>query len=556
MPAAAIETAWNGRFSYTDVMTLQQAIARHQAGDLDGAERLYREVLAERPDHPDALHLSGLVHHARGDAATAAALIRRAIGHAPGTAVYHFNLGNVCRALGDAAGALAAYRAAIALAPDEADYHNNLGTLLEALGDSAAARDRYRQAAQLQPDDAELHANLGNALRALGEAEAAVASYRRALELAPAAPQLHQALADLHSELDRPEAALPGYLRALELDPDNAVLHVDLGACLQRLGQADAAAARYRTALTLQPDLAQAHNNLGALHQARGELTAAAAGYRAALAADPDLAEAHRNLASVLAAAGDTQGALTHYAAALRLNPDDAAAAYQCAALRGDAAPDAAPAGYVAELFDQYAERFDTHLADELGYRVPQLLRELHADLAAGPDSARGGLRVFDLGCGTGLSGLAFRDRAAHLAGVDLSPRMLDKARARGIYDALAVGEVVEALRGRAEDWDLLIAADVFVYLGDLTAVLQAAAAALRPGGVLLFSVERADGGHFMLGSAGRYAHTADYIRERAASAGLRLVAERAAVLRRNFGADVPGLLFALARDTEQSTRA
>jgi predicted TPR repeat methyltransferase len=532
-------------------MTLQQAIARHQAGDLDGAERLYREILAEQPTQADALHLLGLIHYARDDAATAAGLIRRAIGHASGSAVYHFNLGNVCRALGDTGSALAAYRAAIALAPDEADYHNNLGTLFEALDDWAAARDCYRQAAQLQSDDAELHVNLGNALRALGDAEAAVASYRRALELAADAPMLQQALADLHSELDRPEAALPCYLRALELDPDNAILHVDLGACLQRLGHADKAAAQYRAALALQPDLAQAHNNLGALHQARDQLAEAAACYRAALAADPSFAEAHRNYASVLEAAGDTEGALVHYEKTLRLNPGDATAAYKRAALRGAAAPDAAPADYVAQLFDQYADSFDAHLTDQLDYRVPQLLRELFAGL----DAPHNGLQVLDLGCGTGLSGLAFRDCAAHLAGVDLSPRMLDKALARGVYDELAVGDVVAALMARDDHWDLLVAADVFVYLGDLAAVLRAAAHALRPGGRLLFSAEESAGERFVLRAAGRYAHSAGYIRELAEATGLRIHAEHAAVLRRNFGADVHGLLFALSKDTPADSR-
>lgn len=525
-------------------MKLQQAIESHQAGRLDEAERLYREILAEQPAQADALHLLGLIHYARDDAATAAGLIRRAIGHAPGIAVYHFNLGNVCRALGDADASMSAYRAAIALAPDEADHHNNLGTLLEALGDWTSARDCYLQAAQLQPDDAELHVNLGNALRALGEAEAAVASYRRALELAPAAPMLHQVLADLHSELDRPEAALPWYRSALELDPDNAILRVDLGACLQRLGYTDEAAAQYRAALALQPDLAQAHNNLGALHQSRDELAEAAACYRAALAADPSLAEAHRNYASVLEAAGDTEGALAHYEETLRLNPGDATAAYKRAALRGDAAPDAAPADYVTQLFDQYADSFDAHLTGELGYRVPQLLRDLLARIE-GPHR---GLQVLDLGCGTGLSGRAFRDCAAHLAGVDLSPRMLDKARARGVYDDLQVGDVVEALSARVAHWDLLVAADVFVYLGDLAAVLRAAARALRPGGRLLFSVERADGEGFELRAAGRYVHSAGYVRALATAAGLRIDIEQPAVLRRNFGADVHGLLFALSK--------
>src|SRR5690606_25849867 len=153
--------------------------------------------------------------------------------------------------------------------------------------------------------------------------------------------------------------------------------------------------------------------------------------------------------------------------------------AYKLAALRGDPAPESAPAEYVAGLFDQYAEEFDAHLTGELGYQTPQRLREPFDGLAGGAT----GLRVLDLGCGTGLSGLVFRDCAAHLAGVDLSPRMLDKARGRGIYDELHCADLVQALERPGPDWDLMLAADVFVYLGDLGAVLRAAARALRPGG-------------------------------------------------------------------------
>jgi predicted TPR repeat methyltransferase len=455
---------------------LHQAIALHQAGDLDAAEDLYRGILAREPEQADALHLLGLVQYAKGDAASGVALIKRAIASAPANAVYHFNLGNVCRDLGDADAAIGAYEAAIELQPEEVDYHYNLAELLDAQGQGNAALIHYR--------------------------------------------------------------------RAMELEADNAALRLDLGACLQGLGQLDEAAQQYRQALALEPMLAQAHNNLGGIHQARDELDAAADCYRAALAVDPELAEAQRNYAAVLEATGQPQAALQHYQEALRLKPDYAEVAYKLAALRGDVLPETAPPEYIAGLFDQYAEDFDEHLIGALGYQTPQRLRELFDALAGGAT----GLRVLDLGCGTGLSGLAFRDCAGYLAGVDLSPRMLDQARARELYDELHCGDVVQAMAKPGASWDLVLAADVFVYLGDLARVMQATARALRPGGWLLFSVEQGEGRDFVLGKAGRYAHSIPYLRRLAAGAGMTVRAERETVLRQDFGQDVKGWLLALQK--------
>ncbi len=459
--------------------SLHQAIVLHQAGDLDAAESLYREILAREPEQADALHLLGLVQYARDDGTAALELIRRAITSAPANAVYHFNLGNVCRDLGDSDAAIRAYEAAIELQPEGVDYHYNLAELLDAQGQGSAALVHYR--------------------------------------------------------------------RAVELESDTAALRLDLGACLQGLGQMDEAAQQYRLALAREPGLAQAHNNLGGIHQARDELDAAADSYRAALAADPELAEAHRNLAAVLEATGQPEAALQHYQMALRLKPDYAEVAYKLAALRGDAVPETAPPEYIAGLFDQYAEGFDEHLTGALGYQTPQRLRELFDELAGGAT----GLRVLDLGCGTGLSGLSFRDHAALLAGVDLSPRMLDKARARELYDSLHCGDVVPALEAESDAWELVLAADVFVYLGDLAAVLAACGRALRPGGWLLFSVEQGDAGDFVLGKSGRYAHSVDYLQRLADVAGLSVRAVRATVLRQDFGQDVKGWLLALQKRNE-----
>ena len=455
---------------------IHEAIAFHQAGDLDAAEQQYRNILATNPSHADALHLLGLIYYAREEYEQAVAMVRQAIDLAPQNGVYFFNLGNIYKDLGHAQAAEHAYLNATSVEPNNAEYFYVLADMLDSIGEGARAVEYYE--------------------------------------------------------------------RAVELEPDDAALQLELGTCYQGQNQLDAAVSHYHAALALDPALAPAHNNLGGIYQAQGDMEKAGACYRHAIKSDPELAEAHRNYAAVLEIQGETASALHHYREALRINPAYDEVTFKIAALNGDGAPATAPSEYVAGLFDQYAEEFDHHLTETLGYRTPQLLREMFDRLAEEP----GLIRILDLGCGTGLSGEAFKDCASYMAGVDLSSRMIDKAEARGIYNELQCGDVIEALKRDTPAWDLLLAADVLVYIGDLGDFMPAAASALRAGGWLLFSVEKSTQGSFVLGKAGRYAHSMDYLKNLASEAGLNLLATEETVLRQNYGNDVMGYLLMMQK--------
>jgi predicted TPR repeat methyltransferase len=180
-----------------------------------------------------------------------------------------------------------------------------------------------------------------------------------------------------------------------------------------------------------------------------------------------------------------------------------------------------------------------------LRYQAPQALRAAVGEVLGG---GHGGVAILDLGCGTGLSGLPFRDLAARLDGVDLSPRMLAQAAARGIYDALTTADAVEFLAARPAGWDLIVAADMLMYLGDLGPLLAGAAGALRPGGLVAASVEQSRTGEVVLQPSRRYAHPAEHVRARAAAAGLTVRLMREFTPRWDAGRPVPGLLFVLGR--------
>lgn len=395
----------------TPDLLLREGMARHNAGDLAAAARLYGQVLALRPEDANALNLLGLVHRQRGELPQALALIRRAVARQPRAPVFLAALGGTLAEAGQLPEAVRVLRAALAIRPGDGVSQRNLGQALAALGQAREALAPLRKAVALMPDSAEAHLALAHARREAGDAAGAVRAARDAL-------------------------ALPG----------------------------------------LAPELAQ---------QAR----------------------------------------------------------FLLAALGKGSVPDRAPAGYVRSLFDQYAPRFDEDLTNRLGYRTPAELAALLRDCGVAADRSRD---VLDLGCGTGLSGLALAPFARRLEGLDLSPRMLAEAARQNCYAALHEADLLHFLPRAAARFDLIAAADVLNYLGDLGPALRAIAAALRPGGIAAFSVEVGEAAPYALGEGMRYRHALPHLRGLCAAAELQPLAERSVVLRQEKGQPVQGALMVL----------
>lgn len=221
-------------------------------------------------------------------------------------------------------------------------------------------------------------------------------------------------------------------------------------------------------------------------------------------------------------------------------SPEDAIKAHELRVLT-DPEIDRAPPAYVEALFDAFAERFDHQLVENLDYQAPAILAEMVGV------TERRFEHMLDLGCGTGLAGPPFRFGVARLTGVDLSTAMLAKAAERGGYDALVHAEAVAFLRETTERFDLIVAADVFSYLGDLGDILAASAETLGDAGLLAFSVEQGETGWRLLPSA-RYAHGDDYVRAAAGAAGLEVIEHRQTPLRRQADAAIPGGLYVLRK--------
>jgi predicted TPR repeat methyltransferase len=201
---------------------------------------------------------------------------------------------------------------------------------------------------------------------------------------------------------------------------------------------------------------------------------------------------------------------------------------------------------HVRRLFDQHAPRFDQSLLQHLDYRAPQLLFEAITAMAQPAGNPPRFAAMLDIGCGTGLAGAAFRAEVGHLTGVDLSAAMIDEARRKDLYDRLETGELMEFLAAEATAearYDLVLAADVLVYVENLAAVAVAVRRVLAPSGRFGFTLETHAGDGVLLRESLRYAHGSAHARAALAGAGLRLAALAEVSTRTEKGEPVPGLL-------------
>lgn len=387
----------------------------------------------------------------------------------------------------------------------------------------------------------------GNRLAAVGDLRAAEQAYRRALATRPRFAEAWNNLGNVLSGGARWEEAAASYRAALECGLEHPLVRYNLGTTLRKLKEQPAAAREFRHALVMRPEYAEAWNNLSNLRRDEKRFDLACRGYLRALRLRPDWEEAHDNLSAALyllaeaGAAGEAAALAAQWRAA---HPDHPLARHLGAALAGEAGDDRAADDYVRQVFDVFAADFDERL-EELGYRAPQALAAALRSAGVLADGA--GLEALDAGCGTGLCAPLLRAAAKRLDGVDLSEGMLARAAERGLYDGLHAAELTAFLLSRDGAYDLIVAADVLCYFGELAAALAAARGALRSAGVLAFSVERWErpepGRAHVLQTHGRYAHDESAVCAGLTAAGFELLLVETTTLRLESGKPVEGLV-------------
>lgn len=333
---------------------------------------------------------------------------------------------------------------------------------------------------------------------------------------------------------------------SLSLWPGRPSTLTNLGATRLKLGRAEEALALLDEALGQEPGNAEALGHRAAALGELGRPQEALECLDRALAVDPSVAHAWSVRGSLLKELGRTAEAAQAFRNAVARGGDAALNHYYLAALGkgipgGAAMPGAPPRHYVEQLFDGYAHGFDNHL-EALNYRAPQWL-------AAGLPPERRYAQALDLGCGTGRCAPMLAARSGAVDGVDLSANMLERARALGLYRKLVQSDLGEFLHGAAGRYALVVAADVFIYVGALEGVFAGVARVMEVGGIFCFSVEEAPAGvELGLQPSLRYAHSEAYVRALAGAAGFEVVRVERHAIREDQRRPIPGLFAWLVR--------
>lgn len=559
---------------------LTTALSYHQQGDLKQAKTLYEEILLSDANNVSALHLSGILAGQEGDYAKAQTYIERALILEPNVPSFHNNLANALKHQGRVGDAITHYQKALSLEPSNAPAHNNLGILYYQNKQYPEAISSYETALRIKPDYTDAHYHLGMALLHVNETEMAISHFEQVLSLDPKHTEAYYQLGQVHHQQNNLDKAVEYYSSCLGLDPQHVESHHGLAAAYTNWGdlkkardhfektlqyQTDHHEARFNFASLLlnqkklnealmhyllllenQPSL-DVYYNIGVIYMDQDRHDDAIQYFNEALVFDPDHLETHINIAAVFLKKEDYINASKHYDIVLKQKPDNLEIAYILNAINQNEKTgktfNTAPDQYVKNLFDHYAAHFDKHLTEYLYYKAPEQLHKVVTNLLG---SVSEEWDILDLGCGTGLCGPLFRSLAKKLMGVDISEKMLEVAKEKQIYDTLQAGEMVAALNHYSE-LDLIIAADVLPYVGDLRPLFEAASRALKTKGWFAFTIEKTTVSPYELQRSARFAHAQDYIEQLAAEYHFNILHSSSAILRNNRNQVVEGLIYVLS---------
>lgn len=431
------------------------------------------------------------------------------------------------------------------------DLSERLGQAIQSLrrGDREAAGRALDAILQDDPQNADALHFSGVLAYQCGDADKAVALIRQSLEINPAQASAYNNMGNILRGTDRNRDAIEAYFEALKVDPHHSDAWCNIGVLMRNIGQLDKALEALGNAVEHNPDHAESWHNMGICLATMGRVEEAAEALRRCGECAGDSKWYPPGMhAYILAALGQRQAAETILLRYLEKDPNHETARHMLTALRGER-PAQAPESYVRAHFDHFADGFDAILKN-LEYRAPHIVNAEVRRIAGVRERFA---EVLDLGCGTGLCGALIRPLCARLTGVDLSPGMLKRAAQRGVYDALSEAELTAYLNRQPEGGcDLAVCVDTLCYIGVLEPVFAGLRHALRKGGHFIATVEAHEGDEpdYLLTISGRYSHAASYIRAAAAgAAGLTLTRIEPAVLRKEMGKPVNGLVFTLTRE-------
>jgi predicted TPR repeat methyltransferase len=397
---------------------------------------------------------------------------------------------------------------ALAISPNHPSALHLLGLISYQVGKTDAAIDLIAEAIRTDPHNAVYYNTMGNALTDQGKKDEAISFYRRALEVNPNLVEAHYNMGNVFHEEAKLDEAIACYRGAIQIEPDIAPPHNNMGNAFMAQGKLDEAVACYRRALEINPKLIEAYYNMGEVLRDQGKIDQAINYYRKAVELKPDYLEAHCNLGDALTHQGKLAEAAACFEKALELDPENSSAKHHLAAVTGQTT-EAPPQEYIRKVFDHYSRKFERHVAEKLHYEIPSLLRRFFDGIVKNDLYFK---NVIDLGCGTGLAGIEFRAMTDRLSGIDISPKMVEEAKKKNVYDVLLVADIMSFFNDTDEKYDIFIATDVLVYIGNLKGVFQSVQKHSLSNAYFLFSTESSARHDYVLRPTGRYAHSRSYV--------------------------------------------
>ncbi|MFT4059441.1 MAG: tetratricopeptide repeat protein [Legionella sp.] len=509
-------------------------------GKLENAIRIYEQILSKDTKNLQTLHYLGLAYAQTNNIPNAILYLSKAHELSPNDAILLNNLANAYKKMNQMDKAIEFYHQAIKLRPNYAQAHNNLATIHALQNNYSKALTHYTQAVNAEPDFSTAHFNLGLLFLKNNQLVAAKTQFNNVVALNPEYAEAHFYLGILYLNDNKLNKAEKEFQKVLEQDSEQIEAITNLGVIALKKEHHQQAVDYFTKAIALDNEHIDARNNLaatfmhhdrfenalmhydvllkkapnnieylynsGVAQMALGHLNEAIIFFECILRLQPAHNAALSNLAAIYLKMDQRETSREYLRQALAANPKDKVSAHMLHALEGESKAQASPE-YAQNLFNNYALYYDQHMQGTLHYHIPQHIARVIHQLKLPINT-----QSLDLGCGTGLTGIVLREMSKHLVGVDIAAKMLTQAKEKEIYDELVEAELNEFFKKNHKKYDLIVAADVLPYFGDLNTLFTAISQHLNPQGYFIFTTEISDKDSWVLQTSARFSHNPHYI--------------------------------------------
>jgi predicted TPR repeat methyltransferase len=565
--------------SEKSIPLLELARAQHRSGDIENAIKTYRKILKEHPRSTQVMNALAIAYAQLGYYGDAFAQIKRAICQDDSDPRLYNTLGNLHFRLKEWKAAENAYQKAYQKSPKFISACNNLANVYTQMGQLKKAEKYYKHAIEMNEDFPDAHYNYATFLANTGKTDEAIVELEETLRAMPqhakAYAQLGQialgrenykkaasyfkkslairkdysgvyfGLGQAQFKMEQLNDAVDSFLKTIEKESNHLLAHYFLATTYLASGDSENALKQYLQQSTINPT-DETYYNIGVLLMNKARYQESVNYFEQAISINSKYLAAYLNLGATYLKLHQLEKAKKCYNDALAIDPTNEEIKYILSALSADKniKPAKAPKMYLSNLFNQYASYYDEHLK-HLEYHLPQLIVKclLKNDII-GHDKQT----VLDLGCGTGLCGKAIRPYAKMLIGIDIAQNMIKAAREKHIYDKLQCLDINDALSPYHDFFNLIIAGDVFTYLGDLSITFQKISKALKPQSFFIFSVEKSSQAPYTLQTSMRYAHHLSYVQMLSLQNNFAIMQNDSIILRTQEKKPVNGFLFLLQK--------